>query len=67
VKDLRCGSQYDPVTTAGFMKIDLVVFKSVPDLKGHTHWNHMAGTPARRLIPEAKGSKERENDSKEDR
>ncbi len=56
-------SRYHPITTGGFVKSEPIVFESVSGSTGLTLRHRIAGTPAKRFIPEAKGSKERANDS----
>ena len=63
VKNSRCMSRYHPITTGGFVKSEPIVFESVSGSTGLTLRHRIAGTPAKRFIPEAKGSKERANDS----
>jgi len=52
-------AQYDaehhPITAGGFVKTGPIVFQNVAEAAGLTHWHHVAGTPAKRLILEAKG------------
>jgi hypothetical protein len=52
-------AQYDkehhPITAGGFVKEGPIVFQNVASAAGLTGWHHIAGTPAKRLILEAKG------------
>jgi len=48
-------SQHRPITAGGFVKEGPIVFQNVADQAGLTKWHHIAGTPAKRLILEAKG------------
>ena len=44
-----------PITAGGFVKTGPIVFQNVAAAAGLTQWHHTAGTPAKRLILEAKG------------
>jgi hypothetical protein len=44
-----------PITAGGFVKSGPIVFQNVAAAAGLTRWHHTAGTPAKRLILEAKG------------
>jgi enediyne biosynthesis protein E4 len=48
-------SQHRPITAGGFVKTGPIVFMDIAKDAGLTTWHHMAGTPAKRLILEAKG------------
>jgi hypothetical protein len=48
-------SQHRPITAGGFVKTGPVVFMDVAKSAGLTTWHHTAGSPAKRLILEAKG------------
>ena len=48
-------SQHRPITAGGFVKTGPVIFQDVAQAAGLTSWHHTAGTPAKRLILEAKG------------
>lgn len=48
-------SQHRPITAGGFVKTGPIVFEDVAKQAGLTVWHHTAGTPAKRLILEAKG------------
>src|ERR1035438_1619525 len=48
-------SEHRPVTAGGFVKTGPVVFMDVAKAAGLSGWHHTAGTPAKRLILEAKG------------
>jgi hypothetical protein len=48
-------SQGRPITAGGFQKTGPIVFQNVAAAAGLTRWHHTAGTPAKRLILEAKG------------
>src|ERR1035437_844511 len=48
-------SQRHPITSGGFVKTGPIVFQNVAAAAGLTHWHHTAGTPAKRMILEAKG------------
>jgi hypothetical protein len=48
-------SQHRPITAGGFQKTGPIVFQNVAAAAGLTRWHHTAGTPAKRLILEAKG------------
>ncbi len=48
-------SQRRPITAGGFVKTGPIVFQDVARQAGLTTWHHTAGTPAKRLILEAKG------------
>ncbi len=44
-----------PITAGGFVKDGPIIFQDVAAKAGLTSWHHKAGTPAKRLILEAKG------------
>lgn len=52
-------AQYDnehrPITRGGFVKDGPIVFQDAAAAAGLTKWHHTAGTPAKKLILEAKG------------
>ncbi|HUY93717.1 MAG TPA: hypothetical protein VMU71_00415, partial [Terracidiphilus sp.] len=48
-------SLHRPITAGGFVKQGPVVFQDVAAQAGLTRWHHVAGTPEKRLILEAKG------------
>ena len=48
-------SEHRPITAGGFVKSGPIVFQDVAAAAGLTSWHHTAGTPAKRLILEAKG------------
>ncbi len=48
-------SQHRPITAGGFVKTGPIIFKDVAAAAGLTRWHHTAGTPAKRLLLEAKG------------
>jgi hypothetical protein len=48
-------SEHRPITAGGFVKTGPVIFQDVAQAAGLTGWHHTAGTPAKRLILEAKG------------
>jgi len=48
-------SQHRPITAGGFVKTGPIIFQDVAKQAGLTIWHHEAGTPAKRLILEAKG------------
>jgi hypothetical protein len=48
-------SQHRPITAGGFVKEGPIIFQNVAEQAGLTKWRHIAGTPAKRLILEAKG------------
>jgi len=48
-------SEHRPITAGGFVKTGPIVFQDVAKTAGLTTWHHTAGTPAKRLILEAKG------------
>ena len=48
-------SQHRPITAGGFVKTGPVIFMDTAKAAGLTTWHHTAGTPAKRLILEAKG------------
>jgi hypothetical protein len=48
-------TQHRPITAGGFVKTGPIVFQNVAATAGLTQWHHSAGTPAKRLILEAKG------------
>jgi len=47
--------EHRPITAGGFVKEGPIVFQDVAAQAGLTKWHHVAGTPAKRLILEAKG------------
>ena len=48
-------SLHRPITAGGFVKNGPIIFQDVAAKAGLTSWHHVAGTPAKRLILEAKG------------
>ena len=48
-------SQHRPITAGGFVKTGPIIFMDIAKAAGLTTWQHTAGTPAKRLILEAKG------------
>jgi hypothetical protein len=48
-------SQHRPITAGGFVKSGPIIFQDIARQAGLTSWHHLAGTPAKRLILEAKG------------
>jgi hypothetical protein len=48
-------SQHRPITAGGFVKDGPIIFQDVAAKAGLSSWHHVAGTPAKRLILEAKG------------
>lgn len=48
-------SEHRPITAGGFVKEGPIIFQDVAGQAGLTTWRHVAGTPAKRLILEAKG------------
>jgi hypothetical protein len=48
-------SLHRPITAGGFVKTGPIVFMDVAESAGLAAWHHTAGTPAKRLILEAKG------------
>ena len=48
-------AQHRPITAGGFVKTGPIIFQNVAKQAGLTVWHHKAGTPAKRLILEAKG------------
>ena len=48
-------SQHRPITAGGFVKSGPIVFQDIARQSGIASWHHIAGTPAKRLILEAKG------------
>lgn len=48
-------SQHRPITAGGFVKTGPIIFQNVAAAAGLTKWRHVAGTPEKRLILEAKG------------
>ncbi len=48
-------SQHRPMTAGGFVKTGPIIFQDVAKAAGLTSWHHTAGTPAKRLLLEAKG------------
>jgi hypothetical protein len=48
-------SQHRPITAGGFVKTGPIIFQDIAAAAGLTRWHHTAGTPAKRLILEAKG------------
>jgi hypothetical protein len=47
--------QHRPITAGGFVKNGPIIFQNVADPAGLTKWHHLAGTPEKRIILEAKG------------
>ncbi len=54
-QEARFDSLNRPVTAGGFVKSGPIIFQDVAGAAGLTSWHHTAGTPAKRLILEAKG------------
>ncbi|MGA2569491.1 MAG: CRTAC1 family protein [Terracidiphilus sp.] len=48
-------SEHRPITAGGFVKTGPIVFQNVAGPAGLTAWHHVAGTPEKKLILEAKG------------
>jgi len=48
-------SQHRPITAGGFVKTGPVIFQDIAAAAGLTTWRHIAGTPDKHLILEAKG------------
>ncbi|HWA94118.1 MAG TPA: CRTAC1 family protein [Terracidiphilus sp.] len=48
-------SEHHPITSGGFVKSGPIIFQNVAAAAGLTKWHHIAGTPAKKLILEAKG------------
>ena len=48
-------SQHRPITAGGFVKTGPIIFQNTAEAAGLTKWHHTAGTPAKKLILEAKG------------
>ncbi len=48
-------SQHRPITAGGTVKTGPIIFMDVAKAAGLTRWHHTAGTPAKKLILEAKG------------
>ncbi len=48
-------AEHRPITAGGFVKTGPIVFQDTAKAAGLTIWHHTAGTPAKRLILEAKG------------
>jgi enediyne biosynthesis protein E4 len=48
-------AQHRPITAGGFVKTGPIIFQNIARQAGLTTWRHKAGTPAKRLILEAKG------------
>jgi hypothetical protein len=48
-------SERRPITAGGFVKTGPIIFQDAAQVAGLTSWHHTAGTPAKRLILEAKG------------
>jgi len=48
-------SEHRPITAGDFVKTGPIVFQDIAAAAGLTRWHHTAGTPAKRLILEAKG------------
>jgi enediyne biosynthesis protein E4 len=48
-------AEHRPITAGGFVKTGPIIFEDVAKQAGLTSWHHTAGTPAKRLILEAKG------------
>jgi hypothetical protein len=49
-------SQHRPITAGGFVKTGPVVFIDTAEQAGLTRWHNTTGTPAKKVIIEAKGS-----------
>jgi enediyne biosynthesis protein E4 len=49
-------AQHRPITAGGFVKTGPIVFQDVAAQAGLTRWRNHTGTPAKRIIIEAKGS-----------
>ena len=54
-QEARFDSLNRPVTAGGFVKSGPIIFEDSAGAAGLTRWHHTAGTPAKRLILEAKG------------
>ena len=52
--DLRGASRHRPIMAGGFVKSGLIAFQNVAERPGLTHRHHIAETPAKRFILEAK-------------
>ncbi len=48
-------AQHRPITAGGFVKNGPIIFQDIAKQAGLTSWRHKAGTPAKKLILEAKG------------
>jgi hypothetical protein len=48
-------NEHRPITAGGFVKTGPIIFQDVAQAAGLAGWHHTAGTPAKRLILEAKG------------
>jgi hypothetical protein len=48
-------AEHRPITAGGFVKTGPIIFQNIAKEAGLTVWHHRAGTPAKRLILEAKG------------
>jgi enediyne biosynthesis protein E4 len=48
-------NMHRPITAGGFVKVGPIVFQDIAAAAGLTSWRHKAGTPAKRVILEAKG------------
>ena len=48
-------AEHRPITAGGFVKSGPIIFEDVAKAAGLTSWHHTAGTPAKKLILEAKG------------
>ncbi len=48
-------NEHRPITAGGFLKSGPIIFQDIAAAAGLTGWHHTAGTPAKRLILEAKG------------
>jgi enediyne biosynthesis protein E4 len=53
---LRCASWHRPITAGGIVKSGLIAFQNFAERAGLTHWHHIAGTPAKWFVLEAKSS-----------
>jgi enediyne biosynthesis protein E4 len=53
--EAKYDSQHRPITAGGFVKQGPILFQDVAAAAGLTSWHHTAGTPAKKLILEAKG------------
>jgi len=48
-------SEHRPITAGGFVKTGPIIFQDIAAAAGLTKWHHVAGTPEKKLILEAKG------------